>query len=174
MVKVNNSTEAQSLRIIPEVLHFIASEALRSHDGLETGGILLGTDDNQAIVIHHAGGPGPKALRESHRFLRDLAHAQQLAEWAWMEDRSQWIGEWHTHPSGDLTPSCYDLDAYTRHLHDPELGFSRFISIIVGLSPTGQVMLVPWVIDRESARPIPTVLVDDTEDASLPESQAGR
>lgn len=141
----------------------IADEAIRSRDGLETGGILLGTDDNQEIVIRHAGGPGPNALREPRRFLRDLAHAQQLAVWAWNEDRSQWIGEWHTHPFGDLTPSNYDLEAYARHLHDPELGFSRFLTIIVGLTRTGEVTSVAWIVDRESALPVPIALADDLE-----------
>lgn len=158
---MNGSPEVPDIRILPEVLTFIACEAVRSHDGLETGGILLGTDDSKEdIVVRRAGGPGPKARRESHRFLRDLAHAQRLADLAWKEDQSQWIGEWHTHPAGDLTPSDYDLEAYVRHLHDPELGFSRFISIIVGLSPTGEAKSVAWIIDRESARPKPVTTLN--------------
>lgn len=148
------------LQILPEVLSFIEGEALRSRDGLETGGILLGTDDTQAIVVRHAGGPGPKARRETHRFLRDLVHAQELADQVWKEDRSQWIGEWHTHPSGDLTPSQFDLENYFKHLLDPELGFSRFVSIIIGLTPKGEVASIPWVINRESAQPVPTANAD--------------
>lgn len=141
--------------MVPEVSSFIASEAARSGDGLETGGILLGTDDFEGITIRHAGGPGPEALREPRRFLRDLAHAQHLAELYWREDQSQWIGEWHTHPSGDLNPSRYDLESYGRHLHDRELGFSRFIAMIVGLSPRGLATSVVWVINHHSARPVP-------------------
>lgn len=139
----------------------IGEEAIRSRDGLETGGILLGTDRGQEVVIRQAGGPGPKARRESNRFLRDLTHAQQLAELAWKEDQSQWIGEWHTHPSGDLTPSNYDLKAYSRHLHDPELSFKRFLTIIVVPTPTGEFTAAAWVVDHETAIPVPVTVADD-------------
>ena len=144
-----------------EVWRVIAREATRSRDGLETGGILLGSDDFNDIVIRHAGGPGPNARREPDRFLRDLAYAQRLAEIAWKEDQSQWIGEWHTHPSGDLAPSSYDLDAYSRHLRDPELGFNRFIAVIVGVTLTREATSVVWIVDQESARPVPVTLAKD-------------
>ena len=160
-VPVNSPDDGPDLRIHRRSLSDIEWEAARSRDGLETGGILLGTDDSQTITIRHAGGPGPKALRETNRFLRDLPHAQELAARAWATDRSQWIGEWHTHPSGDLRPSQYDLDAYSKHLHDPELGFTRFVSILVGHSPQGEVLMVPWVVDRKSARPVPVTISDD-------------
>jgi integrative and conjugative element protein (TIGR02256 family) len=162
------------LRIIPKALMLIGEEAIRSRDGLETGGILLGTDDGQEIVIRHAGGPGPKARRETHRFLRDLAHAQQLAEQAWKEDQSRWIGEWHTHPSGDLTPSNYDLEAYTRHLHDPELSFKRFLTLIVGLTRTGKITGVAWIVDQETVLPVPVAVADDREGARALQSPADK
>jgi integrative and conjugative element protein (TIGR02256 family) len=157
-VAMNSPIDGPDLRIHRHSLSDIEWEAARFRDGLETGGILLGTDDSQTITIRHAGGPGPKAFRETNRFLRDLAHAQKLAALAWATDRSQWIGEWHTHPSGNLRPSQYDLDAYSKHLHDPELGFNRFVSILVGHSPSGEVLMVPWVIDRKSARPVPATI----------------
>jgi integrative and conjugative element protein (TIGR02256 family) len=171
---LSNSDQRPDIWILPEALALIGEEAIRSRDGLETGGILLGTDDGQEIVIRHAGGPGPKARRESHRFLRDLAHAQQLAELAWREDQSQWIGEWHTHPSGDLTPSNYDLEAYARHLHDPELNFKRFLTIIVGLARMDEITAVAWIVDQETALPVPVAVVDDQEGAAAPQSIANK
>ncbi|MDJ0356626.1 Mov34/MPN/PAD-1 family protein [Paenarthrobacter sp. PH39-S1] len=167
---MNAAPEGPAIRIAPRALSLITREAIRSRDGLETGGILLGTDGHNGIVIRHAGEPGPKARRGSHRFLRDLAHARQLAEVAWKEDRSQWIGEWHTHPSGDLAPSSYDLDSYSRHLRDPELGFDRFIAIIVGVSPTGAATPVVWIVDQKCARPTPVTLAEDYENAPSAQS----
>ncbi|WP_426939764.1 Mov34/MPN/PAD-1 family protein [Pseudarthrobacter sp. S6] len=167
---MTNSAEMPDIWIIPEALALIGEEAIRSRDGLETGGILLGTDDGREIVVRHAGGPGAKAHRESNRFLRDLAHAQQLAELAWKEDQSQWIGEWHTHPSGDLSPSNYDLEAYARHLHDPELSFRRFLTIIVGLTRTGEIMAVAWIVDQETALPVPVAVADDREGTTASQS----
>ncbi|MCB8046019.1 Mov34/MPN/PAD-1 family protein [Microbacterium oxydans] len=45
------------------------------------------------------------------------------ADYAWHVDGSQWVGEWHTHPTGPMTPSDRDLASYYAHLSDAELGF---------------------------------------------------
>lgn len=133
----------------------IANESLRSADGLETGGILLGTSSANLIEVRHAGDPGPNAKRGTHTFHRDLQHAQHLADTAWAEDHSLWIGEWHTHPSGDLAPSALDLDSYLRHLHDPDLNFDHFVAMIVGLDSQTRPVIATWLIQRHQARPIP-------------------
>jgi integrative and conjugative element protein (TIGR02256 family) len=129
----------------------IARESLRSLDGSETGGILLGTDSPEGIVIRHAGGPGPNARRSSCTFLRDRDHAQQLADAAWRRDRSQWIGEWHTHPSSELIPSDLDLDSYRHHLHDPDLELDHFVALIVGLHTNRGITVATWLVDRRHA-----------------------
>ncbi|WP_217900781.1 hypothetical protein [Rhodococcus sp. 14-2470-1b] len=81
------------MTITDVALSAIAREALRSVDGLETGGILLGNDATDRIDIRHAGGPGPNATSGERSFMRDLGHARRLADSAWSEDRSQWVGE---------------------------------------------------------------------------------
>lgn len=129
----------------------IAREACRSVDGLETGGILLGTDDGDVIVIKHAGDPGPKAKRSERAFLRDNDHARRLANEAWVLDGSQWIGEWHTHPNLELVPSSLDLSSYLRHIRDPELCLERFVAIIVGVGSDVGVVATAWTIDLSSA-----------------------
>jgi integrative and conjugative element protein (TIGR02256 family) len=89
-----------------------------SRDGRETGGILLGHGPNAegSIEIAHVGDPGPGAERRSDFFLRDLHHGRRLAAKAWLEDGSDWIGEWHTHPAGGCEPSPRDLRTYTEIL----------------------------------------------------------
>jgi integrative and conjugative element protein (TIGR02256 family) len=89
-----------------------------SHDGRETGGILLGhgPDREGLIEIAHVGDPGPGAERRSDFFLRDLHHSRRLAARAWLADGSDWIGEWHTHPTGGPQPSQRDLRTYARIL----------------------------------------------------------
>jgi integrative and conjugative element protein (TIGR02256 family) len=152
---INNGAGPPAVRITHAAVHAIAREALRSRDGLETGGILLGTDTHGNILISRAAGPGPQAHRTPHSFLRDLAHAQQFAAAAWNEDRSQWIGEWHTHPSSDLMPSELDLRSYLRHLHDPELHLDRFLAIIVGLTPDAGINTAVWLVERDRVRALP-------------------
>jgi integrative and conjugative element protein (TIGR02256 family) len=89
-----------------------------SHDGRETGGILLGHGPDPAglIEVAHVGDPGPDAERRSDFFLRDLHHSRRLAAQAWLDDGSDWIGEWHTHPTGGPQPSLRDLRTYTEIL----------------------------------------------------------
>lgn len=146
---------APSISITDSALSTIAVESRRSTDGLETGGILLGSESANAIQIRHAGDPGPNAHRAPQNFLRDLQHAQQLAQEAWTRDGSQWIGEWHTHPSGDLTPSDLDLHSYLRHLHDPDLQLDHFVAIIVSGNATTNPTATAWLIERHQAQEVP-------------------
>lgn len=128
-------------------------------DELETGGILLGHDHGETVSITVAGNPGPNAIRTRDRFHRDRDHAQRLANHAWDANRAQWVGEWHTHPGSTPAPSEIDLTSYATHLADDELSFARFISIIVGTSPTRQptrqTVVATWVITPSEATLVP-------------------
>jgi len=107
-----------NVRIAAPLRERIRLLARASHDGRETGGILLGhgPDREGLIEIAHVGDPGPRAERRSDFFLRDLHHSRRLAAQAWLADGSDWIGEWHTHPTGGPRPSLRDLRTYTRIL----------------------------------------------------------
>lgn len=139
----------------------MAAEAARSLDGLETGGILLGTETSDGLVIRHAGDAGPRARRGKGAFHRDLDHARRLANKAWQEDGSQWIGEWHTHPDGGHTPSEVDFQSYLRHLNDPELQFDHFLAVIVGFETGAGVVAVTWIIEKNQMRRV--MLVPQTD-----------
>ena len=109
----------------------IVDAARASTDGLETGGILLGAAEPNAIVVRHAGRPGPRAIRRPDFFQRDLQHAQSFADQAFALDHSIWIGEWHTHLHAPPRPSTRDLATYQILLSDPELAFDYFVAIIL-------------------------------------------
>lgn len=159
--RMTNELAMPIMRISDDALETIAREALRSRDGLETGGILLGSDTSEGIAIRYAGGPGINARRGSQVFLRDLEHAQQLADAAWRKDESQWVGEWHTHLSDQLAPSGYDLESYLRHVNDPDLRFDRFVAIIVGLHPSGGIKAAPWIISDSLLWPMTLKRIGD-------------
>jgi integrative and conjugative element protein (TIGR02256 family) len=148
--------ELTVVRIAPSVIEFIGTEARRSRDGNETGGALFGFDASihGPALISRALGPGPDAIREPKRFLRDLEYTRRAADAIHQDSAAQWIGEWHTHPHGDPQPSDTDIESYLRHLHDPELGFDILISCIV--VPVDlewlEAVVVAWAVDRESAR----------------------
>jgi integrative and conjugative element protein (TIGR02256 family) len=122
------------VRLAHDAVATIAREAATSSDGCETGGILLGFDADELgdMLVMEAGGPGPGAERRSDFFRRDLGHAQRLAEEAYAQTTARWLGEWHTHPHGALSPSRLDLRTYRGFLRDPELHFETFLAVIIG------------------------------------------
>jgi integrative and conjugative element protein (TIGR02256 family) len=137
------------------VLQSVLAMAVDGGYELETGGILLGHDDEGAGAtrVTTAGDPGPAAVRQPRYFSRDRYHAQQLADAAWEQDGSQWVGEWHTHPLGRPVPSLVDHGSYLRHVLDPELGFLRFVSLIVVLGPQRPTLVAAWVTDARGTSP---------------------
>lgn len=141
-----------------QALEVITAESSAAPRGSETGGILLGWGDNSPdFHVMRAGTPGPQAIHEVDRFLRDLDHATKLAAQAWQDLNAVWIGEWHTHPDAALTPSPADLASYQRHLDDPDLNFSRFLSIIVK-ADIGSTVLAAWVLEAGGAVLSPIVV----------------
>lgn len=141
-----------TVRLTSEAFATICAEAVVSADGRETGGILLGFDADESgeALALEAGGPGPNAERRADFFQRDLAHAQQLADDAYGRRCSRWIGEWHTHPRGFLTPSRKDLRTYRSFLSDPELHFANFIALIVSARDDDwkELVITGWTIER--------------------------
>lgn len=121
----------------PQAAARLTDLAAEASDGLETGGILLGTDNGLAgpLIVRHCGDPGPAAIRRRSYFRRDLAHAAALANDAAAADGSVWIGEWHTHGIAMPEPSSRDLRTYRTLLADPQLAFARILAVIVLADP---------------------------------------
>ncbi|MFD9669961.1 Mov34/MPN/PAD-1 family protein [Rhodococcus sp. NPDC059968] len=92
-----------------------------------------------------------------------MHHAQTLANQAWKAERAQWIGEWHTHPGGQPVPSPFDMISYVRHLEDPELGFTQFLSLIVAFPGTGAPTLGAWRITKHDAQAVDIQVVAERD-----------
>ncbi|MEV5480028.1 MULTISPECIES: Mov34/MPN/PAD-1 family protein [Streptomyces] len=139
-----NPQPVTTVRLTPAAARTVATELRTADHATETGGILLGHHSADVVTIHHAGTPGPAAVRTPTYFLRDRAHAQMLADQAFAADGSVWIGEWHTHPTGRPIPSARDTATYQQLLGDPELGFTSVVALI--LAPRdGQWTGTAWV-----------------------------
>jgi Prokaryotic homologs of the JAB domain len=148
--------------VLRPALEAMVRGAAASADGSETGGFLFGVEEStngpqRAVVVRHAGDPGPTADRRPRFFRPDVAHAQQLALDAFAADGSQWVGTWHTHLRWRAgRPSAADLSTYRAHLHDPALGFAHFLSIVLTptmrVSPPGlcwqHLHCRPWLVTR--------------------------
>lgn len=134
-----------SLPIHAAALESIALTIGSSDPRLETGGALFGPSDGSRVL--HAAGPGPRAEHGPRSFRRDLTFTQHEAERIYQADRSHWIGEWHTHVDVPPTPSDLDLHTYAKHMADRELGFDRFLALIIAISKP-QPILAAWILER--------------------------
>jgi len=127
----------------------IREEIAATPPHLETGGILLGMPDSWSITV--AGRAGPGAVRTPTFFLRDLEFTQQLAAKEAEGSGAQWLGEWHTHPTGPPRPSRTDLHTYAT-LQDQLAGAfsSGLLSLII--TPIGESFgITAWSCTSASA-----------------------
>lgn len=76
----------------------------------ETGGVLLGWRDGDDRIVADIIGPGPNAVHKPNRFVPD--HDWQVAAIAHSFTASgedlDYLGDWHTHPSGGCYLSSID------------------------------------------------------------------
>lgn len=137
----------------------IRSEATRSEDGKETGGILLGFEDPDGDQhwVTQAGDPGPNAIRSPIRFVQDLSHAEALAATAYEVDGSLWIGNWHTHPGGPPALSSTDLNSYRKVLATSDMGSFLAILLLPGRKGWKQPLIRGWQVTLSEVRPVQLV-----------------
>ncbi|WP_199191771.1 Mov34/MPN/PAD-1 family protein [Amycolatopsis sp. CA-126428] len=161
----------RQVRLADVAARTIVREVGAASDGRETGGILLGDISTDGVAdVRHAGDPGPAAVRTPASFLRDRAHAQQLADTAFEADGSIWIGEWHTHPTTEPVPSKTDIETYCSLLADPELQFTVILSIIIGPLPSPHVpdiVMIAWACTSSTITAIPVGPTDHVDGQGL-------
>jgi len=78
---------------------------------VETGGVLAGIIDKGIINIMYVSAPGPKAIMKVDKFNRDVAYCQTFLDKLFKESNGKivYVGEWHFHTSGSISPSSIDL-----------------------------------------------------------------
>lgn len=103
---------AQHLVLIaPAVEAAIAAYVTDAQISLEAGGIFIGSHRGPHMEIATCTTPLPRDVRKSTLFDRkDHGHqAAALAAWRSSGGTDTYLGEWHTHPVDDPTPSTLDL-----------------------------------------------------------------
>ena len=91
---------AERVLLTPSVRSAITAH-VRAAPKTETGGILIGRDGaDDTLEITLATGPGPKAVRRKHFFLRDKAFLQRVLdrEVARCKGAVEYVGEWRGPP----------------------------------------------------------------------------
>ncbi len=81
--------------------------------GIETGGVLAGFIEGDTYYITHASDAGPNAIETPNKFEKDIEYCQNFLDELYQKygEKARYIGEWHSHPGSDNTPSTTDLDS---------------------------------------------------------------
>ncbi len=88
---------------------------------VETGGCLMGYwwVKHVEVVITHAIGPGPKATHKKHSFFGDIDWQQERIHEIYQGTGRHitYLGDWHSHPKGNLMLSYKDKRALSNISH---------------------------------------------------------
>ena len=116
------------VRIEPAALEFMRQLTLAT-PGIETGGILIGSVSAGLVYIKHASPPGPAAVRTATRFERDVAFCQQFLD-EYTAQGMLYLGEWHSHPNENNSPSSTDLTSLARIAQQPQYLTTKPVMLI--------------------------------------------
>jgi integrative and conjugative element protein (TIGR02256 family) len=97
-----------------EVREFLDEAVVSSRNSPESGGILIGSYRGPHVEVIAWTGPGNRDRRGWVSFVRkDKSHQERAAKaWASTQGTQTYIGEWHSHPSGNAIPSGIDHRAW--------------------------------------------------------------
>jgi integrative and conjugative element protein (TIGR02256 family) len=140
------------LQIAPCALATMLDFVQDEQDKPESGGVLLGRHilNAEDIIIDQITTPMPGDRCSRARFFRARRRHQQVIDQAWRESTGTctYLGEWHTHPECDPSPSLVDRLNWGRKLLVDRYSEEIFF-VIVG---TG--VLRVWE-GRRFTRPVP-------------------
>lgn len=102
----------------------------------EAGGVLLGRHllDSSDIVVDEITEPMSGDTRSRFQFRRGQKSHQRRIDDAWLASGGTcvYLGEWHTHPEPDPTPSSTDLKDWRRRLRADVFDGDELYFLIVG------------------------------------------
>ena len=82
----------------------------------EAGGILLGYRRNAHLHITMVTLPQVSDRRQRYSFKRSVSYHQQMAlrQWHASQMTMDYLGEWHTHPESNPSPSLLDISEWKK------------------------------------------------------------
>lgn len=117
-------------------------KAFRQLDGEshEAGGIMLGRIllNEPDVIVDELTAPSAEDVATRFSFFRPIRLAQQKVVDAWRRSRgtTNYLGEWHTHPEDDPSPSSKDLANWQRISHKSKSMADELFFVIVGRTRT--------------------------------------
>ncbi len=128
--------EGSRLKITKEALDTFKAFIQDNPDKKEAGGVLLGRmiKDSEDIIIDLISQPQESDKQERTFFRRNDEHQIIInEEWIKSGGTCNYLGEWHTHPEANPTPSGIDLKNWKQQLIKAKYeGYTLFF-VIVGI-----------------------------------------
>ena len=142
-----------SVELPVSVRELMVAEVLSSPTR-ETGGILIGRLDGNKAIVHKATGPGPKAVRTSTRFDRDVEYSQnELDAEVAACNENVYLGEWHSHLVASPEPSGRDVLSMTGIAEAANYATNCPVMMIFGFDPKAKAIgeLRAWAFPAGSS-----------------------
>jgi len=123
------------IKIIDSVVRVIESYIQDTKDKHESGGILLGQVKERNIYILNASTPNKFDKAGRYYFERNMEIAQIIVNYEFMNSNQKtiYLGEWHTHPVKIPSPSVKDRIMIKNQYNKNILNESYVLLIIQGL-----------------------------------------
>lgn len=117
----------------------------------EAGGMLLGRLINEShdLVVDEATEPGKRDRKGRYFFFRRRSHAQKRVDEVWFASHStvNYLGEWHSHPEDDPSPSGTDINNWLTICRKARYEQDCLVFVIVGRKT-----LRMWELCRSSGK----------------------
>lgn len=131
----------RKLKIDRKPIENMLSYAQDTTEKHEAGGVILGRfiKDSNNIIIDVNTEPMKGDIRTRTRFKRGKKRHQEIIDKIWEESEGtcNYIGEWHTHPEENPSPSTTDLKSWTKILRNDYFSSKYLYFIIIGTKSIG-------------------------------------
>lgn len=121
--------------ISDQVISLIDQHAQVKRHMYEAGGILLGQIENNTVYIIRVTTPNKFDSRSRYNFIRAKDPAQIVINYEFYnsDKKTIYLGEWHTHPEANPTPSEQDITMIRDQFHKNKINEKFLLLIIKGL-----------------------------------------
>jgi integrative and conjugative element protein (TIGR02256 family) len=141
----------------------IGAHLQHSRTASEAGGVLLGRMllHSSDVIIDAATAPNPEDQATRVSFHRAVRPAQMAVERAWgeTEGRANYLGEWHTHPEDEPSPSRTDVTNWKRIVKTAQYEQDMLFFLIAGRRA-----IRVWELPRRGRNPAHLAPLDDEPD----------
>ncbi|WP_441001165.1 Mov34/MPN/PAD-1 family protein [Fodinibius sp. SL11] len=131
------TTNNGKLKISSESIESFSQYRQNEPTKKEAGGLLLGRyiKNSNDIIVDKITIPFERDVRKRYYFCkRDLQHQDIVdQEWESSEGTCNYLGEWHTHPEKNPSPSSFDIKGWREKIVRDSFDHHSLFFIIVGI-----------------------------------------